>query len=163
MTDDDSLHEKCERCGVIGQDRRTLYMACMYEMRALGIPFTPVGINGWTQHFAGNDPRWGSPMFEPGPNEEQPARTRPFYTLLVCKGCRGAWMEAIQTWFRNPTEPYLSLNNDENLPKDPTLSELLADAEKLRTDLIAIQSRVDALLPDLRAAHDTWDNLRGKR
>jgi hypothetical protein len=156
---DDTLHKKCDRCGVIGQDRRTLYMACLYEMSELGVPFKPVGFVVRPMRYIGKDPRWGSPRFEPiyGDDDEY---VRAFYTLTVCKGCRGAWLEAIVQWFRNPTESYLSLNSDENIPERQSLAELLADAERLRTDLVAIQSRVDALWPELRHAHDTWDNLR---
>ena len=159
MSADDYLHEKCDRCGTIGQDRRTLFMACLYEMRELGVPFRPLAIHGRAKRFVGNDPRFGYPRFELMSSDET-SSTRAFYTLTVCKGCRGAWLEKIKEWFRSPTESYLSMNNDENLPEHPTLSALLADAEKLRTDLVAIQSRVDALLPELRLAHDTWDNLK---
>jgi hypothetical protein len=31
--------ERCMRCGEEGEDRRTLWMACFYEMKELGIPF----------------------------------------------------------------------------------------------------------------------------
>lgn len=31
--------EKCQRCGEDGEDRRTLWMACFYEMIELGLPF----------------------------------------------------------------------------------------------------------------------------
>ena len=31
--------EACQRCGEIGEDRRTLWMACFYAMGELGLPF----------------------------------------------------------------------------------------------------------------------------
>ena len=33
------MSEKCHRCGSVGEDRRTLWMACFYAMSELGIPF----------------------------------------------------------------------------------------------------------------------------
>ncbi|MBE3120164.1 MAG: hypothetical protein IMZ50_15600 [Candidatus Atribacteria bacterium] len=69
--------EQCQRCGEIGDDRRTLWMACFYQMQELGLPFkeevTPDGIT--------------------------------FYTLRVCKSCRGEWMAAIENWFNNVAKP----------------------------------------------------------
>lgn len=165
MTDVDESykHEKCDRCGAVGQDRRTLFMACLYEMGGLGIPFTPVGFHATPLKHVGPDPQFGFPRFEdqngwPGTADEVP-RKLSFYTLTVCKGCRAAWLYAIRDWFRNPTEPFLADNNDENIPKRQSLAALLADAERLRTDLVALQSRVEKLLPELREAHDQYDNL----
>ena len=37
--------EICKRCGKVGQDRRTLQMACGYEMNEIGLPFVPLGIH----------------------------------------------------------------------------------------------------------------------
>jgi len=54
-------------------DLRTLLMACMYEMSEMkDVPFEQA--------------RDGE-------------RGRIFYTLTVCKDCRGDWMKAIQQWF----------------------------------------------------------------
>ncbi|HYE73562.1 MAG TPA: hypothetical protein VEF04_09525 [Blastocatellia bacterium] len=33
------MNECCQRCGEAGQDRRILWMACLYEMGELGLPF----------------------------------------------------------------------------------------------------------------------------
>lgn len=33
------MSETCQRCGDDGDDRRTLWMACLYEMNELGLPF----------------------------------------------------------------------------------------------------------------------------
>jgi len=75
VTDDGK--ELCQRCGASGYDRRTLWMACLYEMDELGLPFV---------HAQAGD-------------------GRRFYTLLVCKQCRGSWMGAIKQWFRSQTRP----------------------------------------------------------
>jgi hypothetical protein len=64
--------EMCQRCKREGSDRRTLWMACFYEMLELGLPFEL---------------------------REQGAHT--FYTLRVCKDCRADWMRAIQAWFKD--------------------------------------------------------------
>lgn len=66
----------CQRCGEEGEDRRTLYMACLYAMEELDIPFST----------------WKMP---------DPWK-RKFYTLTVCKECRAQWMQAIQSWFNQP-------------------------------------------------------------
>ena len=62
--------EPCQRCGEVDHDRRTLWMACFYEMKELGLPFLEIEESG-----------------------------RHFYTLRVCKECRGTWMRYIQSWF----------------------------------------------------------------
>lgn len=63
--------DKCQRCGEDGYDRRTLRMACFYEMGELDIPF----------------------------EKSEPKDGNRFYTLRVCKDCRADWMQAIKTWF----------------------------------------------------------------
>lgn len=65
--------ETCQRCGEIGDDRRTLWMACLYAMDELDVPFT----------------------VKPAPKTD-----KEFFTLKVCKECRADWMLAIQEWFR---------------------------------------------------------------
>lgn len=72
--------ETCQRCKETDEDRRTLWMACFYEMNELGIPFEQIGLS----HL-------GS--------------LRHFYTLRVCKTCRADWMQAIQQWFNTPIQP----------------------------------------------------------
>ncbi len=71
---------KCQRCGEEGEDRRTLWMACLYDMAELGVPFAKITIK------EGNI-------------------DKPFYTLYVCKRCRGEWMTAIRAWFDSKPEP----------------------------------------------------------
>ena len=67
--------ERCDRCKELGQDRRTLWMCCFYDMCEFDVPF-----------------------------EEKEVGERPFYTLRVCKGCRGDWIMAIQEWFHATPE-----------------------------------------------------------
>lgn len=64
--------EKCQRCGDEGYDRRTLWMSCFYLMSELGLPFEEAEKDGLR-----------------------------FYTLLVCKDCRGDWMAMIKLWFED--------------------------------------------------------------
>lgn len=66
--------EKCVRCGDIGEDRRTLWMACFYAMEELGIPFVQVDVKEYPKSF---------------------------YTLRVCKACRADWMASIGDWFNS--------------------------------------------------------------
>lgn len=64
--------ETCVRCKEADEDRRTLWMACFYEMNELGLPFIREEI------------------------EKDKVR---FYTLRVCKDCRADWLGAIKKWF----------------------------------------------------------------
>lgn len=68
--------EKCDRCEMEGNDRRTLWMACLYAMNEMGLPFEMVSIV--------NDVAGGNSNF---------------FTLRVCKKCRTDWMEYIKKWF----------------------------------------------------------------
>ncbi len=70
--------EVCQRCGEYDYDTRTLWMSCMYAMDELGLPFAQRSFD------------------DPGP-----AR---FFTLTVCKDCRGSWMDAIKHWFERGHE-----------------------------------------------------------
>ena len=65
--------EICDKCKEVDEDRRTLWMACFYEMEELGVPFRQILIGG-----------------------------SEFYTLRVCKRCRSDWMMAIKNWFESP-------------------------------------------------------------
>lgn len=75
------MTEKCARCGQEGEDRRTLLMACFYDMHELRVPF-------------------GQMELELGGGGK-----RHFYTLRVCKACRADWMLSIQSWFENKPRP----------------------------------------------------------
>lgn len=76
------MSELCQRCKEEGEDRRTLWMACFYEMMELGLPFN--------NQF----------MFYPDESTEDGKETsNNFYTLRVCKDCRADWMRSIQYWW----------------------------------------------------------------
>lgn len=74
--------EECQRCHELDEERRTLKMACYYEMDELGLPFKHDTIQNT---ISGN--------------------LNKFYSLRVCKSCRRDWMLAIKHWFNNPTSP----------------------------------------------------------
>lgn len=67
------MSEMCIRCKEVDEDRRTLWMACFYEMNELGLPFV----------------------------ESQSCYDQKMYTLRVCKSCRADWMNAIKKWFHD--------------------------------------------------------------
>ena len=77
------MTEICQRCKEEGEDRRTLWMACFYEMNELQIPFEKESIR------------------EGGIRDDHPNDIHNFYTLRVCKDCRSDWMTAIQDWFKS--------------------------------------------------------------
>lgn len=105
------MSEQCQRCGEEGEDRRTLWMACLYEMRELPVPFKLSAIKGVYQEQVGTKRLetldTDVPVFETMPEEEE--QQYRFYNLRVCKSCRAEWMQAIATWFnaqpvkRHPT------------------------------------------------------------
>ena len=98
------MSEKCQRCGEKGEDRRTLWMACFYEMGELELPFEQVAVEGrfmkqtgeeiW--HFGPHEMK--VPQFEAVNPEQEPHKYK-FFTLRVCKKCRADWMQAIKKWF----------------------------------------------------------------
>jgi|GEM_PF-1787390 len=103
MADDDDNGEACQRCGEVDHDRRTLWMACFYAMHELGLPFGQAAVHGRYRPLLRTEktappfpmtlPVWGEPQGE--------ERDHAFYTLRVCKRCRGEWMAAIAEWFRS--------------------------------------------------------------
>ena len=70
------MRDRCARCGKVGEDRRTLWMACFYAMDELDIPFKQITI-----------------CDDAGTN-------RGFFSLRVCKTCRASWMDALEKWFK---------------------------------------------------------------
>ena len=100
MNDDNA--EQCQRCGKVGYDRRTLWMACFYAMEELEMPLEQVQITG---HLM---PQMRSkklaifnvtvPIFDE-PDRSKPCNNWRFYRLRVCKRCRAEWMTAIADWF----------------------------------------------------------------
>lgn len=76
--------EACDKCKEVNEDRRTLWMACFYEMNELKLPFNQETI------------------IEGGIHDSHPNEKHKFYTLRVCKKCRSDWMQAIKNWFHAP-------------------------------------------------------------
>ena len=95
--------EKCQRCGDEGEDRRTLWHSCFYEMNELKIPFAQVKVIGKACAKIGTEPFEGFPGLEfPVYSELGDEVSHPFYQLRVCKSCRADWLSAIKEWFVAP-------------------------------------------------------------
>ena len=101
--------ELCQRCGKVGEDRRTLWHACFYAMDEYDVPFEQVQITGHVcrqigkemLHFIGRE----VPVFA-APDEDEARHDYKFFTLRVCKECRASWMSSIADWFKeSPTKP----------------------------------------------------------
>jgi len=96
------MSDRCQRCDEDGQDRRTLWMACFYDMAELPIPWTQRQIHGTVARPTGT---WKTifqnlkvPEFEE--HKGEPGNHN-FFTLTVCKECRADWIESIQKWFED--------------------------------------------------------------
>jgi DNA replicative helicase MCM subunit Mcm2 (Cdc46/Mcm family) len=100
--------EVCQRCGESGEDRRTLFHACFYEMAELKLPFKkevlfhaelenlekkkdPVALDLGKGRTLNITPGTCTTTGELTPHQ--------LYTLRVCKRCRADWLEAIKKWF----------------------------------------------------------------
>ena len=98
--------ERCQKCGEAGEDRRTLWMACLYEMGELGLPFGQIKLRGTAHAYKGEKQIDGTKIsiaqFADEP--KGPPRDHAFFTLRVCKNCRSTWMAAIRNWFNTPVE-----------------------------------------------------------
>lgn len=113
MTDEQDKGEKCVRCGEVGEDRRTLRMACFYAMEELAVPFEKQQLF-WADinpsKMTLKDPAFqfetGSPslpkitLAPPVFNYEGELTPETLYTLRVCKDCRSDWLKAIEDWFK---------------------------------------------------------------
>lgn len=105
------MGEICQRCGEgPDPDRRTLWMACFYEMMELDIPFDQKVL--FHANLEDCEKAAEATTIDVGGGEEivlAPGKVfchgemtpQSFYTLRVCKQCRGEWMAAIKTWFES--------------------------------------------------------------
>ena len=103
------MSDECVRCGFVGEDRRTLWMACGYDMDELNIKFTKRVLLSLVEEkpaiVIAQEPKTlefpGGKKLEFGATIKTDSELKPmrFYTLLVCKSCRGSWNEMIETWF----------------------------------------------------------------
>lgn len=100
--------EKCQRCGEVGEDRRTLWMACFYAMNELGLPFEQKTMftAALEDLHKVKDPlkislRSGEEInLGPGTVKCTGELTpHGFFTLRVCKACRASWMDTLKQWF----------------------------------------------------------------
>lgn len=64
------MNDICQKCREEDEDLRTLFMSCFYDMSELDIPFA-----------------------------ERDIMDDKFYTLRVCKSCRGDWLMSVKEWF----------------------------------------------------------------
>lgn len=101
--------EQCQCCGEYGPDRRTLWMACFYAMDEFQIPFKKEFLFRVDPEDAepGKDPVKldlpNGPQINISPGTIQyngELSPRGFFTLRVCKVCRGRWLRAIEQWFQ---------------------------------------------------------------
>ncbi len=112
--------ERCQRCGVVSPDLRTLWMACFYQMEELGLPLELIAVHGHVvqqkgvQRFKGFEdlpvPVWEDPEPSQEPGNFQ------FYRLRVCKDCRADWMGAIRDWFNSVPDHFVTDSPDANIP-----------------------------------------------
>lgn len=94
------MKDRCQKCGEEGEDMRTLWMACFYDMSELKIPFEQCAIEGkYHKHIGDKESPFGFliPEFKEVKGAE--LRKHQFYSLRVCKDCRASWMQAIKIWF----------------------------------------------------------------
>lgn len=150
------MNEICQRCGLHGQDRRTLFMACLYDMSELGIPLKSMSLYGVAvTEFERTS--WGQRFHDPPESKvEQESCHRPMYTLFVCKGCRSEWMQAIKVWYEAPPGHVSRWNNDAGVygMKEDSVAGLAAEAEELRRQLTALEQRGQALARTMRRVHE---------
>lgn len=107
------MSEECDRCNSVGEDRRTLWMACFYEMSELGLPFLQEILfhADVTDLEKVSDPV----VFEAKSGERITLGSgtvkskgelipQKLFTLRVCKRCRGEWMQCLVDWFHKTPE-----------------------------------------------------------
>jgi hypothetical protein len=105
IRNDEIYGDKCDRCGEIDEDRRTLHMSCLYKMDEMkGIPFKQYLIKGDVYSYKGERKVEGFNHVTAPEWSEEPTGEgdQSYYTLRVCKDCRADWMESIANWFNTP-------------------------------------------------------------
>jgi hypothetical protein len=111
--------ERCQRCGAVGNDRRTLLMSCFYAMEETGLPFEELKVIGTAHKRVGSKTIEGLGIEVPVYAEEGHSCEIQPYLLRVCKGCRSEWMGAIEAWFKTPRHPRIDENgNIEMTPEE---------------------------------------------
>ena len=103
------MSEPCKRCGEVDDDRRTLWMACFYDMTELGLPLEQVAYKDalYAKKIGTRkESMLGMKVAIYETQGDSKRVERAFYTMRVCKNCRADWLEAIRAWFNaKPTDP----------------------------------------------------------
>lgn len=109
MTNPGDVGERCDRCGSAGYDRRTLSMACFYDMNELGIPFRdrvtfladPADLTPAELPFVLPGEGGRRPITLSSGTVKCSGELRPYhlFQIRVCKRCRGEWLASIKGWF----------------------------------------------------------------
>ena len=106
---------KCQKCGEIVDDIRTLYMACWYDMSELKLPFRTSRVVGEELNQIGEKVFDNSvPLFS-SPKEKENF-DEIFSKLSVCKSCRAGWMSAIKDWFNSERDLTTKPTIERNVP-----------------------------------------------
>lgn len=131
--------ETCVRCGDVGEDRRTLRMACFYAMDELNVPFTEEKVvgqlyarTGTKDLWLGNEAELRAKGFRPHKvpeYSEEPTGnlTASIFSLRVCKDCRGSWMRTIERWFNTLDERRKSPGTGIFVRENGTIIEVTED------------------------------------
>jgi hypothetical protein len=146
----ESSGDKCVRCGEVDLDRRTLWMACFYEMNELGIPFEQVNVVGQRAKIVRSEAT--SLAFEEPSGQ---TRSHPFYTLRVCKECRGEWMAAIRAWYRGGAEARGECHRaHEDCAQDQGLAEACRKTDDEVRDIPVRMNGATVMMT--RAEYEAW-------
>lgn len=94
--------EKCARCGEEGNDRRTLWLSCLYDLSETKMPLDHVAVNGVLCTPIEASPSYLGKqfaVFSPIPGSIEVSYK--FYTMRICKDCRAEWIKAQMDWFNS--------------------------------------------------------------
>ena len=95
--------DKCQRCGEVGEDRRTIHMAAFYQLDELGIPFDQYQISGEACGKKGEREckpfGFKVPVFKKPTGKKSLQSDHKYFCIRVCKECRADWMKAVKDWY----------------------------------------------------------------
>ena len=92
---------QCDKCKENGEDRRVLWMSCLYDMTELDMPLGTTRFQGTVAKKNG-EKRVSENIFNNTYSDNKAEISKDFYTLTLCKACRAEWMLAVQKWFNTP-------------------------------------------------------------